>query len=165
MKILFIILSMTLATSVFAQNNKPTDSKCDPGKDQYKCGVNSDETKPEKPVACKIKCKEINDLAFQKACYRKCDRPSKPHDLLCEKKCNQINDVEKQKACHKSCGKKKPKKKAPSELSGCEKSDAVTITCADGVYVKSAAVNNSETIKEILEPSHHEDAHSGASEQ
>ncbi|MFP5387297.1 MAG: hypothetical protein ACLGHN_14560, partial [Bacteriovoracia bacterium] len=37
------------------------------------------------------------------------------------------------------------------EALGCERTDAQTITCADGVYVKSAAINGENIIKEVYE--------------
>lgn len=165
MKNLILILALTLTTSLFAQDESKCGSAPGPDGVQYKCGV-----KPGKPdvKACEKKCKEINDSEKQLVCIKSCghkkDQHLKPKKKSCKENCLSINDLTKQKLCLKKCNGK-PGKKVPSELAGCEKSDAVTITCADGVYVKSGAVNNSETIKEILDTNHHDEEHSGASEQ
>ena len=48
--------------------------------------------------------------------------------------------------------KPEPQSKSENlESLGCERTDAETITCADGIYVKSPAINGEEIIKEVNE--------------
>lgn len=140
MKIIYIVLSLALTTSLYAQDSKIPESKCGDG--EMKCPSHSPEKPKPDSSQCKKKCADFNDLLKQKMCIKKCiSKPVKPKpDTI-----------------------KKPKKKVSPELSGCEKTDSQTITCADGVYVKSTAVNDSEIIKEVHENEHKSENNSSES--
>lgn len=112
--------------------------------------------------SCESQCRLIKNPQAQTHCLQDCADgvtvarpvrtpfvpvPTVNNNLTCEERCQLIKNPQAQVDCKSNCPPAKPE----TELSGCQKTDARTITCGDGVFVKSNAVNEDSIIKHVKE--------------